>query len=578
MRAPNKSKLVRRSIPSHELLRKLAVAVIVLWSLSLFFSCSHAATITIVNLDGAGEGFNDPTPAAPVGGNPGTTVGAQRLYVFQYAAKRWGSILPSSVEILVDANFDPLDCDGSSAVLGSAGPNTLHSDFPGAAHPMTWYHQALANRLAGEDLDPTTSDIAAQFNSDIGKPDCFPAPWYYGVDGHEGTALELLPVVFHELGHGLGFSTSTIAGVEEVFPHIYDYFLFDDTQGMHWPDMTEPQRVASSQNCSKLVWDGLAVSLEGPRRLGPKPLLRVNSPATIAGDMEVGLPSFGPGLSSTPVTGDLVLVNDGVAPPNNGCEPFVNAAAVAGHVALIDRGGCTFVTKVKSAQLAGAVAVVVADSVPGCPALGMGGVDPSITIPAVRITTDDGARLKGALLLGPVSVSMFKDPALKAGCDASNRVLVFTPTPYQTGSSVSHWDMSASPDLLMEPALNTSLSQDPDLTVEQFADVGWFSPTVTGVGGPLPPRALLTGYPNPTATGASIVYSLPRAQESVELGVYDAGGRLVARLAEAHATEGRHVLHWDGRDLAGRLVPAGVYHYRLRSAAFQQGNTVVVVR
>jgi len=49
----------------------------------------HAATITIVNADGAGEGFNDPTPAAPVGGNPGTTVGAQRLYVFQYAASIW---------------------------------------------------------------------------------------------------------------------------------------------------------------------------------------------------------------------------------------------------------------------------------------------------------------------------------------------------------------------------------------------------------------------------------------------------------------------------------------------------------
>jgi hypothetical protein len=29
------------------------------------------ATIIIVNNDGAGEGFNDPTPAAPVGGNPG---------------------------------------------------------------------------------------------------------------------------------------------------------------------------------------------------------------------------------------------------------------------------------------------------------------------------------------------------------------------------------------------------------------------------------------------------------------------------------------------------------------------------
>ena len=38
-----------------------------------------AATITIVNGDPAGVGFNDPTPVAPVGGNTGTTLGAQRL-------------------------------------------------------------------------------------------------------------------------------------------------------------------------------------------------------------------------------------------------------------------------------------------------------------------------------------------------------------------------------------------------------------------------------------------------------------------------------------------------------------------
>ena len=59
----------------------------------------RAATITIINLDGAGEGFNDPTPATPVGGNPGTTIGQQRLNVFQEAANIWGGLLPSAVEI-----------------------------------------------------------------------------------------------------------------------------------------------------------------------------------------------------------------------------------------------------------------------------------------------------------------------------------------------------------------------------------------------------------------------------------------------------------------------------------------------
>src|SRR5262249_1199907 len=51
---------------------------------------ARAATIVVVNADGPGEGFNDATPVAPVGGNTATTLGGQRLNVFQYAADIWG--------------------------------------------------------------------------------------------------------------------------------------------------------------------------------------------------------------------------------------------------------------------------------------------------------------------------------------------------------------------------------------------------------------------------------------------------------------------------------------------------------
>src|SRR5207342_3052743 len=110
---------------------------------------SFAATIVIVNADGAGEGFNDPTPAAPVGGNPGTTLGAQRLFVFQTAANIWGNILPSAVSIQVSSQFNALQCDASSAVLGSAGAAALVRNFPNAEFANTWYPVALANRLSG---------------------------------------------------------------------------------------------------------------------------------------------------------------------------------------------------------------------------------------------------------------------------------------------------------------------------------------------------------------------------------------------------------------------------------------------
>ena len=90
-------------------------------------SAAHAqATIVIQNFDGAGEGFNDPTAVAPVGGNPGTTLGQQRLFVFQTAANIWGANLTSSVVITVRSNFDPLNCTATAAVLGSAGARFIN--------------------------------------------------------------------------------------------------------------------------------------------------------------------------------------------------------------------------------------------------------------------------------------------------------------------------------------------------------------------------------------------------------------------------------------------------------------------
>jgi len=213
---------------------------------------AQAATITINNIDGVGEGFNDPTVVAPVGGNPGTTIGQQRLNVFQYAANIWGALLPSTVTIIVNAKFDPQTCTATSATLGSTGAANGFANFPGAPFPNHWYHVAEANRLAGVDLDPGVGDMNSTFNSALnGAPACLGGTgWYYGFDGNEGANIELLPVVLHETGHGLGFSTFTFANTGALNggnPDIYDKFLFDVTSGKHWddPTITNAQRAAS---------------------------------------------------------------------------------------------------------------------------------------------------------------------------------------------------------------------------------------------------------------------------------------------------------------------------------------------
>jgi cysteine-rich repeat protein len=252
-------------------MRLLAVAL-ALSLLPLEAGVADAAIITVVNDDTAGEGFNDPTPVAPVGGNTGTTRGAQRLIAFQYAADLWGARLRSDVEIRVLARFDPLSCSGTSAVLGQAGPISVHRDFVGAPVAGTWYHVALANGLAGVDLD-AGDDIDATFNSVYGAGCAFPRGWYYGLDASPNpvTETDFVSVVLHELGHGLGFSTfvdvrdtpcdgDPADGAKRLgFDDVYMLSLEDHSTTELWPGMTDAERVTSSTDTGDLHWAGAAV-------------------------------------------------------------------------------------------------------------------------------------------------------------------------------------------------------------------------------------------------------------------------------------------------------------------------------
>jgi len=224
---------------------------------------AHSAVITVVNVDGPNEGFNDPNPpnaASTSGGNSGATLGAQRLIAFQYAANIWASLLSSPIEIKIDANLDPLTCSATSATLGAAGTRTVHRDFTGAPLPNTWYPQALANSLTGIDSDPATSDIRATFNSAIGTTCSFPLVWYYGLDGAPPAgSLDFVSVVLHELGHGLGFqsfvdlaSGTKLAGLNDVF----SLHLENHSTGKLYPQMTDAERVSASRNSGNLHWVG----------------------------------------------------------------------------------------------------------------------------------------------------------------------------------------------------------------------------------------------------------------------------------------------------------------------------------
>jgi hypothetical protein len=147
---------------------------------------------------------------------------------------------------------------------------------------------------------------------------------------------------------------------------------------------------------------------------------------------------------------------------------------VAGNIAIVDRGNCTFIVKAKNAQNAGAVGAIVANNVAG-PAPGLGGCDGSITIPVVSVSQADGTTIKGSLPIG-VNATIGAG-LLTSGSDAAGNPLVYAPNPVELGSSISHWDISAYPNQLMEPFINCNLSQSVlvphDLTFELLKDLGW---------------------------------------------------------------------------------------------------------
>lgn len=444
------------------------------------------ALIIVVNVNAPNVGFNDPTPVAPVGGNTGTTLGEQRLIAFQHAANIWGARLDSNVPIRIRAQFVPL----GAGVLGSAGPISVARNFVGAQLPNTWYHIALANKMAQIDLNPANDDITASFSTNFN--------FYLGLDNNHGAQNDLVTVLLHEFAHGLGFSQLANLTTGALFnngPDAFNTHLFDNTAGLTWPQMTNAQRALSATRFGRVVWNGNFVTAASPSVLEFGIVeVRVTAPAAISGPLQFGTAAFGPSVASANISAPLLVALDQIEVGGNqidGCTPFTNAAEMAGKIALIERGGaCGFAVKARNATEAGAVAAVIynqpANGNAGPPGMGDDGINGAfVTIPTVSIRRLDGVDL----FSGPgVSMSMGNNPNIRAGADELNRVRVFGTFPVIGGSSISHFDTVARRNLLMEPAINGDLTHrvkaPDDLTFELLRDIGWTFPDADGDGVP----------------------------------------------------------------------------------------------
>ena len=103
--------------------------------------------------------------------------------------------------------------------------------------------------------------------------------------------------------------------------------------------------------------------------------------------------SFGQALTTAGITGALKVAVDSAEPTGDACES-IQPGQLTGKVAIVDRGTCNFTVKVRNAQAAGAVAVVVVSLDESF--FTMGGTDRKVTIPSVMVGATSGATIKAA--------------------------------------------------------------------------------------------------------------------------------------------------------------------------------------
>ena len=154
---------------------------------------------------------------------------------------------------------------------------------------------------------------------------------------------------------------------------------------------------------SGMTWAKIFGGISGATSFQSASDISVNSPAGIAGNYQsFPTTAFGSTITAT-LTADLILANDPTGVATEACNAF--GATVTGKIAVIRRGNCNFVDKVKNAQDSGAIGVIMMNNVDGAP-IPMGGTDATITIPSVMISKADGDILETALNAGTVNGSL----------------------------------------------------------------------------------------------------------------------------------------------------------------------------
>ena len=186
----------------------------------------------------------------------------------QAALDTWAANFKSAVDITVTATWGR---SANSDVLGSARPGSYFAGFVGAPDSTLWYPSALANALAGKDLDRDNPEIIIQVNST--------ANWNQrGDDKPRTTEYDLQSVILHEVAHGLGFLSADVydkffgyGSIDQPTP--FDAYI-QTPDGRRLADMPTPSLELGKVLTAPLYWIG-----ENAKRVNGGEKIKMYTPA-----------------------------------------------------------------------------------------------------------------------------------------------------------------------------------------------------------------------------------------------------------------------------------------------------------
>ncbi len=452
--------------------------------LLLAASAAHAQVVfELTYLDPPGVGFFDEQAVDPVPGNPGTTLGEQRRNAMERTLSRWSWAVHSDVPVRISAQFLDFGCDGFA---GTGNWTASQINAPNAFFEDTWEQISMANARAGERLlgdDVIEFDAQVRFNLVYDDPNAgceTPRIFHYGLDPQFPPPFgefSFLALAVHEVGHTLGFGqvTNLETGAWAVDPggtprpDSWSHFLKDAPSDTLWLDMTDQERVDSLLSEPNLVWSGAQVTDQLERELVRPPEVKVSPDV----DSQDRFPALIHALLPVPeqdgIEGDLVA-----AEPLLACDPI--DSAVSGAIALVRRGACNFVEKQNNALQAGAIAVVMVDSIePGEPTemvrhFQAGGLNVELPFWSVSKSIGDALIDAGDGL----QATLRFDPDAELMGTTNGMATIYAPEEFAGGSTGVHFGLGMFPPPVMQAFIsNLRFRGELDLSPWLLRDIGW---------------------------------------------------------------------------------------------------------